>query len=197
MEKLEGKQFMLMIFADACIYFMNKKTNKFLINIGVGKDYTIIEFAKKILKVVQVKAKLKFDKTKPNGTPQKLLDVTEAKKYGWKSKKSRRWFVKSVQIFYKLLVKFSIITVVKNNKFQISKTINSIQNQNFKNFEFIIVDGVSKDGTTEEIKTKSKSFKKLKHIIRKDKNLYDGLNYGIKISSGKYIVILHSGDIFF
>ena len=72
--------------ADACIYFMNKKTNKFLINIGVGKDYTIIEFAKKILKVVQVKAKLKFDKTKPNGTPQKLLDVTEARKYGWKSK---------------------------------------------------------------------------------------------------------------
>ncbi len=72
--------------ADACIYFMNKKTNKFLINIGVGKDYTIIEFAKKILKVVQVKAKLKFDKNKPNGTPQKLLDVTEARKYGWKSK---------------------------------------------------------------------------------------------------------------
>ena len=72
--------------ADACIYFMNKKTNKFLINIGVGKDYTIIEFAKKILKVVQVKDKIKFDKTKPNGTPQKLLDVTEARKYGWKSK---------------------------------------------------------------------------------------------------------------
>lgn len=72
--------------ADACIYFMNKKTNKFLINIGVGKDYTIIEYAKKILKVIQVKAKLKFDKTKPDGTPRKLLDVTEARKYGWKSK---------------------------------------------------------------------------------------------------------------
>ena len=94
-------------------------------------------------------------------------------------------------------MKFSIITVVKDNKFQISKTINSIQNQIFKNFEFIIIDGKSKDGTTEEIKIKSKSFKKLKHIIRKDKNLYDGLNYGIKISNGKYIVVLHSGDIFF
>ncbi len=94
-------------------------------------------------------------------------------------------------------MKFSIITVVKNNRLQISRTINSIQNQNFKNFEFIIIDGKSKDGTTEEIKKKSKSFKKLKHVIRKDKNLYDGLNYGIKISNGKYIVILHSGDIFF
>lgn len=94
-------------------------------------------------------------------------------------------------------MKFSIITVVKNNRFQISKTINSIHNQKFTNFEFIIIDGKSKDGTTEEIKKKGKSFKKLKHIIRKDKNLYDGLNYGIKISNGKYIVILHSGDIFF
>ena len=72
--------------ADACIHFMNKKTKKSLINIGVGKDYTIIEFAKKILKVVGVKAQIEFDKTKPDGTPQKLLDVTEARKYGWKSK---------------------------------------------------------------------------------------------------------------
>ncbi len=74
--------------ADACVHFMNKKTNKFLINIGVGKDYTIIEFAKKILKVVGVKAQIKFDKSKPDGTPQKLLDVSEAKKYGWKFKTS-------------------------------------------------------------------------------------------------------------
>ena len=72
--------------ADACIYFMNKKTKKFLINIGVGKDYTIIEFAKKILKVIGVEAKFKFDRTKPDGTPQKLLDISEARKYGWKSK---------------------------------------------------------------------------------------------------------------
>ena len=91
----------------------------------------------------------------------------------------------------------SIITVVKNNKLQISKTINSIRNQKYKNFELIIIDGKSKDGTTEEIKKKFKSFKKIKHIIRKDRNLYDGLNYGIKISKGKYIVILHSGDIFY
>ncbi len=72
--------------ADACIYFMNKKTRKSLINIGVGKDYTIIEFAEKILNVVGVKAKLRFDKTKPDGTPRKLLDISEAKKYGWKPK---------------------------------------------------------------------------------------------------------------
>jgi GDP-L-fucose synthase len=72
--------------ADACIYFMNKKTKKSLINIGFGKDYTIIEFAKKILNIVGVKARIKLDRTKPDGTPRKLLDITEAKKYGWQSK---------------------------------------------------------------------------------------------------------------
>lgn len=94
-------------------------------------------------------------------------------------------------------MKFSIITVVKNDKINIYKTINSIQKQKYNNFEFIVIDGQSKDGTTEIIKKKNKRFKKIKHIIRKDKNLYDGLNYGIKKSTGKYIVILHSGDIFF
>lgn len=94
-------------------------------------------------------------------------------------------------------MKFSIITVVKNNKSQISRTINSVNKQEFKNFEFIVIDGKSQDGTTEIIKKKNKYFRKLNHIVRKDKNLYDGLNYGIKIAKGKYIVILHSGDIFF
>ena len=72
--------------ADACIHFMNKKTKKSLINIGSGKDYTILQFAKKILNIVGVKAHIKLDRTKPDGTPRKLLDITEAKKYGWQSK---------------------------------------------------------------------------------------------------------------
>jgi GDP-L-fucose synthase len=72
--------------ADACIHFMNKKTKKSLINIGSRKDYTILQFAKKILNIVGVKAHIKLDRTKPDGTPRKLLDITEAKKYGWQSK---------------------------------------------------------------------------------------------------------------
>jgi len=72
--------------ADACIHFMNKKIKKSLINIGSGKDYTILQFAKKILNIVGVKAHIKLDRTKPDGTPRKLLDITEAKKYGWQSK---------------------------------------------------------------------------------------------------------------
>ena len=74
--------------ADACIYFMKIKTKRSLINIGVGKDYTITEYAKKVLKVLNVNAKIKYNKSKPDGTPQKLLDISVAKKYGWKAKVS-------------------------------------------------------------------------------------------------------------
>ena len=94
-------------------------------------------------------------------------------------------------------MKFSIITVVKNDKNNILKTINSVKNQNYKNFEHIIIDGSSTDGTTEIIKKNLRKNKDYKHIIKKDKNLYDALNYGLKISKGECIGILHSGDIFF
>jgi GDP-L-fucose synthase len=72
--------------ADACIHFMKIKTKRSLINIGVGKDFTITEYAKKVLKVLKVNAKIRYDNSKPDGTPQKLLDISVAKKYGWKPK---------------------------------------------------------------------------------------------------------------
>ena len=74
--------------ADACIYFMNKKVKHNLINIGTGKDQTISYFAKKFLKILipEKKILIKYDKSKPNGTPRKVLDVSLAKKYGWEAK---------------------------------------------------------------------------------------------------------------
>ena len=74
--------------ADACIYFMNKRVKHSLINIGTGKDYSIKEYANKILKILipDKKIMIKYDLTKPNGTPRKVLDVSLAKKYGWRSK---------------------------------------------------------------------------------------------------------------
>ena len=74
--------------ADACLYFMKKKTKHHLINIGTGKDYSINYFAKKILKILipDRKVIIKYDKLKPNGTPRKVLDISLAKKYGWKAK---------------------------------------------------------------------------------------------------------------
>ncbi len=72
--------------SDACIYFMNKKTNSSLINIGTGKDYTIKEIAKIALNVLNVNCKIIFDNRKIDGTPRKVLDVSLAKDLGWKSK---------------------------------------------------------------------------------------------------------------
>ena len=73
-------------FAEACVFFMKKKTKHSLINIGTGIDYSIKDYAKKIMKILNVKANIIFDKTKPDGTPRKLLDISLAKKYGWRAK---------------------------------------------------------------------------------------------------------------
>tara|TARA_B100001250_G_scaffold316454_1_gene278853 strand:- start:2616 stop:3551 length:936 start_codon:yes stop_codon:yes gene_type:complete len=74
--------------ANACIFFMNKKIKESVINIGTGKDYTIRDYAKLILKIIipNKKIKITYDLSKPNGTPRKVLDVSLAKRYGWKSK---------------------------------------------------------------------------------------------------------------
>ena len=74
--------------ADACVFFMKKKTKEFLINIGTGKDFTIKYYLKLIAKVILGNNKIiiKYDKTKPNGVLRKVMDVSLAKKYGWKSK---------------------------------------------------------------------------------------------------------------
>ena len=74
--------------AEACVFFMNKKVKETLINIGTGKDFTIKEYAKLLLKIIypEKKVRIKFDKTKPNGTPRKILNINLAKKYGWVAK---------------------------------------------------------------------------------------------------------------
>ena len=74
--------------ADACVHFMNKKFKGSIINIGTGKDYSIREYAEMILKLIipNKKIKIRYDNSKPNGTPRKVMDVSLAKKYGWKSK---------------------------------------------------------------------------------------------------------------
>ena len=65
---------------------MNKKTKSSLINIGTGKDMSIKQYANFLIKKLKLKVQIRFDKSKPDGVPKKLLDTTLAKKYGWKSK---------------------------------------------------------------------------------------------------------------
>ena len=72
--------------AEACEFFLKKKTSHFLINIGSGDERTIKEFAKFIMKKIGVKLDIKLDKSKPNGTFRKKVDTKIANNYGWKSK---------------------------------------------------------------------------------------------------------------
>tara|TARA_B100001121_G_scaffold309600_1_gene337055 strand:- start:96 stop:1040 length:945 start_codon:yes stop_codon:yes gene_type:complete len=86
--------------AEACVFFMNKKIKESLINIGTGKDLTIKEYANMLLKIIypEKKVKIKFDKTKPNGTPRKVLNINLAKKYGWVAKTDIK---KAIEITYR------------------------------------------------------------------------------------------------
>ena len=72
--------------ANACVYFMNKKTKHDIINVGTGKDYTIKYYAQLISKIIlpNKKIEIEYDRSKPNGTPRKVMDISLAKKYGWK-----------------------------------------------------------------------------------------------------------------
>ena len=74
--------------ADACVYFINNKFKGTILNIGTGNDYSIKEYAKTILKTIipDKNVKIRYDRSKPNGTPRKVMDVSLAKKYGWKAK---------------------------------------------------------------------------------------------------------------
>jgi GDP-L-fucose synthase len=69
--------------ADACIHFMNKKTKESLINVGSGKDRSILNYAKFILKKMNLRCKVILDISKSDGTPRKIIDSSIARKYGW------------------------------------------------------------------------------------------------------------------
>lgn len=69
--------------ADACIYFINKKTKETLINVGAGNDRSILNYAKFILKKMNLRCKIVLDRSKPDGTLRKIIDSSISRKYGW------------------------------------------------------------------------------------------------------------------
>tara|TARA_B100000131_G_scaffold321683_2_gene373215 strand:- start:63 stop:1022 length:960 start_codon:yes stop_codon:yes gene_type:complete len=74
--------------ADACIFFLKKKTKHTIINVGTGVEKTIDEYAKFMMKHLKLKLKIIYENRKLNGTYRKMLDCSVAKKYGWKHKTS-------------------------------------------------------------------------------------------------------------
>jgi GDP-L-fucose synthase len=72
--------------ADACFYLMQNYDESGLVNIGVGEDITIKDLALLVKKIVGFNGELKFDSTKPDGTPRKLMDVSKLHSFGWRHK---------------------------------------------------------------------------------------------------------------
>jgi GDP-L-fucose synthase len=95
--------------ADACIYFMNKKTKEFLINVGTGSDMSVLNYAKFILKKLNLSCKIILDKSKSDGTLRKIIDSSIANKYGWFPKKD-------LNIGFDLTIE-DYLTKIKNKKF--------------------------------------------------------------------------------
>ena len=72
--------------AEACVYLMNQKYDGPLVNVGTGVDVTIRELAEIVMRVVGFAGRIKFDASKPDGTPRKLLDVSRLKGLGWSAR---------------------------------------------------------------------------------------------------------------
>lgn len=90
---------------------------------------------------------------------------------------------------------FSIITVCYNAQKTINKTLDSLLNQSFENFEYIIIDGASQDGTLSIIKSFEPLFNgRLRVVSEPDAGIYDAMNKGIALARGQYVGLVNSDD---
>lgn len=90
-------------------------------------------------------------------------------------------------------MKISIITAVYNNETHIATAIESVLNQTYKDIEYIIVDGGSKDGTMAVVNRYASKISKI--VSERDTGIYDALNKGIKLATGDVIGFVHSDDM--
>jgi GDP-L-fucose synthase len=91
--------------ADACIYLMQNYSDEGLVNIGWGHDVTIRELAQLVQQKVRYPGALRFDESKPDGAPRKLLDVSKMNALGWRARidleegleKTLRWYYENAE----------------------------------------------------------------------------------------------------
>ena len=91
--------------ADACFYLMQSYSGNMFFNIGSGKDVSIKELAEIIKRIVDYKGDIVFDTSKPDGMPQKLMDITKIKEAGWNYKieleeglrKTYNWYLENYE----------------------------------------------------------------------------------------------------
>jgi len=92
-------------------------------------------------------------------------------------------------------MKFAIIICTHNVAKRLPKTLDSILAQNFDDYEVVVVDGSSNDGTQDVIKSYESKFSgRLKWVSEKDTGLYNALNKGVKMADGEFLEVVGAGD---
>lgn len=91
--------------------------------------------------------------------------------------------------------KLSVVTVVYNNVAHIERTLLSVIGQTYSNIEYIVIDGLSNDGTMDIIQKYADKIHRI--ISEKDKGIYDAMNKGLTIATGQYVIFMNSGDEFY
>ncbi len=86
--------------ADACVHLMKTYSSAELINIGTGEDITIAEFARVVAEVVGYSGEIRFDTSRPDGTPRKLLDISRLAKLGWRARTSLEDGIRHAYVAY-------------------------------------------------------------------------------------------------
>jgi len=94
-------------------------------------------------------------------------------------------------------MKFSIITVTYNDLDNLKVTYCSVKNQTFTDYEYLVVDGGSTDGTVDYLEYIKNNDSRVRYVSEKDQGIYDAMNKGVKLSAGEYILFLGAADTFY
>jgi GDP-L-fucose synthase len=90
--------------ADACIFVMKNYSGEMFLNVGTGRDMTILELAQSVAAIIGWKGSFTFDRSKPDGTPRKVMDVSRLRALGWSAptdfesgmKEAYKWYLSNV-----------------------------------------------------------------------------------------------------
>ena len=92
---------------------------------------------------------------------------------------------------------FSIITICRNEEKRIKSTIESVLNQSNKNYEYILIDGKSTDGTLDIIEKYCMKNQLMQCVSEIDTGIYNAMNKGLSRAEGEYVFFLNTGDLFY
>ena len=94
-----------------------------------------------------------------------------------------------------IMAKYSIITINYNNAEGLRRTIKSVVSQTFVDYEYVIIDGGSTDGSVDVIKEYENKISYW--VSEKDGGIYNAMNKGVQVAHGEYLIFMNSGDIFY